>query len=137
MLEVADIMVRTSKTIKEALTEVGVGMTTAEAESLLRKRAFQSILRAARLRFDLEVASDPARSKQSTIGRLQNLADKLLEIGEFDKAAEVLFKLAKLENWIGEGGSVNVFAGLTQADLDEMRAKIVAAKPASVEDKLN
>jgi hypothetical protein len=130
MDEAADIMVRTGKTVKEALTELGVSMTTSEAEGLLRRRSFQQLLRIARNRFDSETAADPGRNKQSTIGRLQNLADLLMQRGEYEKAAEVLFKLSKLENWVGEGGSVNVFAGLTQKDLDEMR-RIVNEQRAS------
>src|ERR1700676_966609 len=114
MEEVADVMVRTSKTIKEALTEVGVSMTTAEAEGFLRRRSFQQLLRIARNRYDAETAADPLRNKQSTIGRLQNLADMLMANGEYDKAAEVLYKLARVENWIGDQGTVNVFANLTQ-----------------------
>ena len=121
MDEAADIMVRTGKTVREALTELGVSMTTSEAEGLLRRRSFQQLLRIARNRYDSETAADPGRNKQSTIGRMQNLIDLLMAQGEYDKALEGCLKLARLENWVGEGGSVNVFAGLTQKDLDEMR----------------
>lgn len=124
MPEAAEIIVRESKSLKEAVTQLGIPLTTSECENLARRASFQRLIRAARNRYRAEVASDPGRNKQSTIGLFQILVEKLVEEGELDKAAEVLFKLAKVENWVGDGGTVNVFAGLTQKDLDEMRAKI-------------
>lgn len=99
-------------------------MTSKDCETISRRKSFQSLLRQSRIRFRSEVAGDPGRNKQSTIGQLQILADKLEAQGDSDKAAAVLFQLAKLENWVGETGTVNVFAGLTQKDIDEMKDRI-------------
>jgi hypothetical protein len=124
MPEAAELIVRESKSLKEAVTQLSIPLTTAECENLARRAGFQRLIRQARHRYRAEVASDPGRNKQSTIGLFQILVEKLVEEGELDKAAEVLYKLARVENWVGEGGNINVFAGLTQKDLDEMRAKI-------------
>lgn len=124
MPDAADLMVRSGISLKEAITELGIPMTSIECANILRRRSFQKLLWQARHRFNQELASDPLRSKQSTIGQFQILAQKLIEEGSYDKAAEVLFKLARLENWIGIEGQINVFAGLSQRDIDEMRAKL-------------
>lgn len=124
MPEAAEIMVREAKSFKEAITQLGVPLTTAEAENVSRRSTFRKLLARARDRFYLEVGSNPGLTKDKVSGQMQALADKLEAEGESDKAAEVLFKLSKLKGWIGEAGNVNVFAGLTQKDIDEMRAKL-------------
>lgn len=124
MPDAAELMVRDALGLKEALTHLGVALTTQECQNVLRRKSFQALLRTTKTRFQAEVANTPGRNKTSAIGQLQILADQLQRDGEFDKAAEVLFKLCKLENWVGEGQTVNVFGGLTQKDLDEMRAKL-------------
>jgi hypothetical protein len=124
MPDACDIMAREGKGLKEAITDLSIPLTTNECATIMRRKSFQALLRQAKIRFRAEVAGDPGRSKQSTIGQLQILADKLEAEGSSDKAAAVLLVIAKLENWVGEGGQVNVFQGVTQKDIDEMKAKI-------------
>jgi len=58
------------------------------------------------------------------IGQLQVQADNLEASGEYDKAAEVLFKIAKVKNYLGDEQTVNVFAGLTAKDFDAIRKRL-------------
>lgn len=128
MPDAASLMVRSGISLKEAITQLDVALTTLECDNVLRRRSFQRLLWTERHRLNKEIASDPDRTKNATIGQMQLLAQKLMDEGAFDKAAEVLFKLARLENWVGEGGVVNVFAGLSQRDIDEMREKLEAGE---------
>lgn len=122
--EAADIMVREGKTLKEAVTELAVPLSSQECVTIMRRKSFQGLLRQARNRQAQEVASDPGHNKVSLVGKLLILAEKLILEGQLDKAAEVLFKAARLEDWVGEGGQVNIFGNLTQKDLDDMKAKL-------------
>jgi hypothetical protein len=110
-------MVQEGKTFAQAMTEEGVNLTSAEAEQWFKRASFQRCLRQARHRFHNEIARDPERNKQATIGQLQLLADKLQAEGEHDKAAEVLLKICKIEGWVGPD-NVQVFGNLTQAQID-------------------
>jgi hypothetical protein len=113
-------MVQEGKTFAQAMTEEGVAMTSAEAEQWFKRASFQRCLRQARHRFHSEIARDPERGKITTIGQLQLCADKLQAEGEFDKAAEVLLKICKIEGWVGPD-NVQVFGNLTQAQIDAAR----------------
>lgn len=53
-----------------------------------------------------------------------NLSQKLEDEGEHDKAAEVLFKIAKMTGWVGPESTVSVFGELSQRDLDAIRTKL-------------
>ena len=75
------------------------------------------------------IANDPTRTKSVVLGQLVVLADKLTREGEYDKAAGVLEKLAKLEGWQGADSNVNIFAGLTAKDIAEARARITKGLP--------
>lgn len=124
MPEAAELMVRESRSLKEVITILGIPLTTEECETIGRRRSFRDLLRAARTRLYNEIGSDPSRSKDALIGQLQIQADALEASGEFDKAAEVLFKLAKVKNYLSEEGTVNVFAGLTAKDFDAIRKRL-------------
>ena len=117
-------MAREGKGLKEVLTDLGIPLTSAECALVMRRKSFQSLLRTSRNRLAQETASDPGHNKVSLVGKLLILADKLILEGQFDKASEVLFKIGRLENWVGEGGQVNIFGSLTQKDIDEMKAKL-------------
>lgn len=120
----AEIMVRESKGLKEAVTDLSVPLTSQECATILRRISFQNLLRQAKIRFRAEVANAPGRNKTAAIGQLQILADNLEAQGDHDKAAEVLFKLAKLEGWVGEGNVTNVFGGLSQKDIDILKKQV-------------
>jgi len=54
-------------------------------------------------------------------------SQKLEEEGEYDKAAEVLLKIAKIRGWVGPENQVSIFGELSQSDLDGIRKKIEGA----------
>ena len=126
--EAAEIMIQENKSLKEAVTDLGIPLNTVDCINVARRRSFQALLRSARAKFHTEVGTDPTLSKDKVAGQLQILADRLAEKGEDDKAAQVLERLAKVKNWIGDAGSVNIFSGLTQRDIDEMREKLAQGK---------
>lgn len=124
MFDAAEIMVRESKSLTQAATDLGISVSGPELKKIEKRPSFQRVLWDARNKWNKEVADIPSRTKQSTIGMLQVIAQKLYEEGNFDKAAEVLLKLSKLEGWVGEGGQVNVFGSLSNADLEKLKAKV-------------
>jgi hypothetical protein len=128
MAPAAEIMVRENKSFKEAVTDLGIPLNTNDCVIYARRNSFKALLRAATAKFHNEIGTDPSLTKDSVAGQLKILADRLMEKGDDDKSAQVLERLAKVKNWIGEGGNVNIFSGLTQRDIDEMKAKIVTSR---------
>lgn len=122
--DVADLMSREGLQITEAATRLKVPMTTLEARNTFRSAVFQRILRSSRNRHFREIGTDKEWSKKTAVGKLLACAEELFTRGEYDKAAEVILKATKVEGWVGEAGNVNVFAGMTGRDLDQIRQKL-------------
>ena len=135
MEQAADLMVREGKSLKEAVTDLGIPLTTQDCVNIAKRASFLALVRKAKSEYHTEVGTDPALTKDKVVGQLQILADRLTDKGEDDKAAQVLERLAKIRNWIGETGSVNIFSGLTQRDIDEMKAKLGAKRDGSSADE--
>lgn len=127
-----EMMVREGVSLRQAATVLGVAITTQELDNIERRKSFKQMLWAARHRFWQELGSDPERTKASTIGQLQLLAQKLTDDGEYDKAAEVLFKIAKAEGWVGSESTVNVFAGLSAKEFSELRERLKQSQPSEI-----
>lgn len=119
---VANRMVQEGKSFPQACSEENVFLNTSDADKQFKRASFQKCLRQSRHRYHNEIARDPERNKTTLIGQLQVCADKLMGEGSFDKAAEVLLKIAKIESWINPDNQVNVFGTLTQNDIDKARA---------------
>jgi hypothetical protein len=117
---VAARMVQEGKSFEQAVTEENVYMKSDEAQRHFKRASFQRCLRQARHRFHKEIAQDPERTKSTLIGQLQVCADKLMVEGNFDKAAEVLLKISKIEGWVGPDQNIQVF-GLNQSQIDAAR----------------
>jgi hypothetical protein len=116
-------MVRHGLNLWQAVTREELGMTTAECEILEKNPLFQQALRSEALKFHTELATDPNRSKLSKIGQLEMNAAMLEKEGKYDKAAEVHFKIAKMEAWVDDQTTVNVF-GLSSKELSDAKEKI-------------
>lgn len=127
--DAVELMIRSGLSLAKAASELKANITSLEAENILRRRSFQKLLAAARYRYYNEIGSDPSLTKTALIGKLSLLSDRLLEEGEYDKAAEVLFKLAKLQNWVGVENNVNVFHGLSARELEEARKRLADRNP--------
>jgi hypothetical protein len=123
-VEAAQLMARTGCSLKQACTELDVPISNEEATVLIRRASFTKLLWQERHRFFRDLGADPNFSKDTAIGKLLNLAQKLEEDGEFDKAGEVIFKIAKMTGWVGPESTVSVFGELSQRDLDAIRTKI-------------
>lgn len=126
----AEIMVRTGKTLRQAvgdLIEKGekLSITSQECEDLESSKAFIQVLQLTRNRMYKEIADSPLRGKSVAVGQLSFLIDRLMEQKQWDKAGEVILKLAKVEGWVGAEAEVNVFAGLNAKDLKDIRAKLI------------
>jgi hypothetical protein len=123
-------MAREGKSLFQVSNELNMGLTVKECEELLKDKEFASTLRGERQKFYREIAQDPNRSKVSTIGNFLYLADRLTDREQFDKAANILFQVAKLEGWLENNQTINVFGDLTAKDLAAMRAKVAKAAEA-------
>jgi len=119
----ADIMVRESKPLRQAATELGLDLTNEEIVNIERRKSFQQTLWAARSKFYNDLAHNPDRSKSTTIGTMLFLAQRLIEEKQYDKAAEVLFKAAKVEGHVGSESTTNIF-NLTPQELEDVRKKL-------------
>lgn len=119
-----EAMARTGCTLEEAATIAQVALTSEDANKLLRRASFNRLLWEARHRYFNELASSPNWRKDTAIGKLMSLAQKLEDAGAHDKAAEVLFKAAKMAGWVGPESTVSVFGELSQRDLDAIRDSV-------------
>lgn len=130
-------MAREGLTLEEAATRLKVQISTLEAKNAYRTKAFQRLLRTERNRYFREIGTDREWSKKTAVGKLLACAEELYARGEYDKAAEVILKATKVEGWVGEAGNVNVFAGMTGRDLDQIRAKLQARAQEEINAKLD
>lgn len=133
-VEAIQLMVRTGSSLKQAATELAIPVTSEDCNLIARRASFVRLLWTARHQYFAELASDPNFKKDTLVGKFLSLAQKLEEEGQHDKAAEVLFKAAKAQGWIGPESTVSVFGELSQRDLDAIREKV---KSGSVQPKVN
>lgn len=120
----AELMAREGVTLREAATRLRAPITSEEAANLFRTKSFQRLLRSERNRYYLEVGQDAEWRRKTAIGMLLHCAKSLIEAGEFDKAAEVILKSARVEGWLGAETQVSVFNSLSHKDLEQLRIKI-------------
>lgn len=122
--DATELMARTGMTLQEALTELGIPMTSVECNAIIRRKSFNRVLWEARHRYFNQLANDPNFKKDTIIGKLVSLAQRLEDEGNFDKAAEATLKAAKVAGFVGPESTVSVFGELSQADLDAIRKKV-------------
>lgn len=130
MHEAVLLMARTGCGLRQAATELEVPLTAEECANILRRSSFLRLLWEARHRYFSQLGSDPNFKKDTAIGKLLNLAQRLEEEGQHDKASEVLFKIAKMQGWVGPESTVNVFGDLSDKDLKAIRENL-EKKPAA------
>lgn len=127
----ADAIVREGKSLFQYTNEADLGLTSRECENTLRTKAFQEVLRARRNLYYKEIAQDPSLSRAAVKGQLVLAINKMLEKEQFDKAANAIMQLAKLEGWTSDGTNVNVFNELTAKDITALREKFRTASTTS------
>jgi len=124
LIEAVNVMAQSGCTLREAAMQLGKAVTSEECDVILRRSSFNKLLWEARHRYFNELSSSPNWKKDTAIGKLMNLAQKLEDDGDHDKAAEVLFKAAKMAGWVGPESTVSVFGELSQRDLDAIRETV-------------
>lgn len=117
-------MARKGISLFSACVELDIPILSSEAEAHFYSEGFQEVLRNARARIYGEMANDPGHNKRTLIGKLLLAAERLMEAGKDDKAAEVLHKVAKVEGWDQSSATVTVIGDLTQKDLDDLKRKL-------------
>ena len=135
--EAVERMVRSGLSLRQATMEMSIPASSADCETIQRRKSFQQLLWQTRLRYFTELGSDPLRTKQAAIGKLELAFQSLMEAGEFDKAAEVQFKIAKMEGWVGPEQQISVLGELTAKELEEAKTKLLEREAKAVLAKPN
>jgi len=123
-ISAVELMARTGCSLKQAATELAIPVSIEECNLILRRSGFSRLLWEARHRYFANLASDPNFKKDTMVGKLITLAQKLEEEGKHDAASEVWFKLGKTMGWVGPESTVSVFGELSQRDMDAIREKV-------------
>lgn len=123
-IEAVELMARTGLSLTQAVAEMGLDITSEECDNVLRRKSFNKLLWEHRHRYFNQLANDPNFKKDTIIGKLVSLAQKLEDRGDYDKAAEAILKAAKVAGFVGPESTVSVFGELSQADLDAIRRKV-------------
>lgn len=131
LADAVDLMVRAGISLRQAAGELEIPITSADAENISRRKSFQKLLRTTKSKLYIELGSDPDISKTLLIGKLLLLSDRLMEEGEWDKCAEVLFKCAKVRGDVGADVATNVFTGLSAKDYSDIRKNLEEGKSAT------
>lgn len=124
--EAIETMVRTGCSLKQAAIEVGEEITSEDANILLRRRSFNRRLWEERHRYFSQLANSPNFKKETIIGKLLSLGQKLEDEGKHEKAATCLFQAAKIAGFVGPESTVSVFGELSQRDLEAIRESVKA-----------
>ena len=123
-LQATELMARTGMSLQEAIGELDVDITSQECDALIRRKSFNRLLWEARHRYFNDLGQNPNLKKDTIIGKLVFLAQRLEDQGDYDKAAEAILKAAKVAGFVGPESTVSVFGELSQADLDGIRKKL-------------
>jgi len=126
LVRMAELMVRNGLSLRGAAQALDppVVLTADDALSLQNRKSFQNILWAERHKFYRQLDEDPARDRKAAVGMLWLAAHKLAEAGSWEKTADAIFKLARIENWIQGEQQVNVFSELKPKEIAALKARI-------------
>ena len=122
--QAADLMVRRNLNLGEITAQLGLALTSSEVENVRRSKAFETILWTVRNNYHAEIGRNPAISRDTLVGKMWVCAERLMEAGDFDKAGEVLLKIAKIKNMVGPELMTNVFGNLSQEDIVALKRRV-------------
>jgi hypothetical protein len=125
----ADCMIREGRNMFFYCNEHGLGLTSAECDKVTRSQVFQELFRIRRNIYYKELANDSSLTRTAVKGQLVLAIQKMIEKEQYDKAANAIMQLAKLEGWTSDGTNVNVFNDVTQKDLDALRKRVAGMQP--------
>ena len=116
-------MVQNQMSFAQAVKDLKLPLEGYECDVLQKRADFKKVLRQEKYAFASDVANTPGRNKSTVVGMMMVAADNLLSEGEWEKAASVLEKIAKLEGMVN-GDNVTIFAGLTARDIEDARVRL-------------
>lgn len=128
LLEAIELMVVHGMSLKQAAMELGQELTSEAAQTILRRKSFNKLLWESRNRYFSTLALDPNFKKETTIGKLLSLAQKLEDEGDHSKAADSIFKAAKIAGFVGPEQTVSVFGELSAKDLQGIKEALEKEK---------
>lgn len=137
--DVADMMVRENVTFSVACQALGIKFGSAKEEANHeRRQAFQRRFWTVRNAYLNAIGADPSLTKEVVLGSLARAILKLEEAGGYDKVATAAKTLSDIAGWTKDGPQVTVLGTLTQAERDELKAKVKALQAKVPEDtKIN
>jgi len=123
MFGAIELIVRRQLSLRQAASQLGQEISPQQADNIQGHIRFQDALEDARFTYYAEVGSNPRLTKDKVVGQLFVLAQTLAVLGEHYKAADALFKLAKVQNWTNVEDSKDkpALGNLNQADIDRIR----------------
>lgn len=130
----AEDIVRNDSTLFAWSNKNRKGFTQVECANIARTKEFQATLRVARNKIYKELATDPSRNKNTALGQLVFLIQKMIDAELFDKAVAAIAQLAKLEGWTSDQTQIGIVNDLSGKEIDALRAKL-AAKMLKTETK--
>lgn len=122
--ELADTMVEENVSCRDAAAMLNLPLTSEEIGNIERRKSFKQLLYDRRHQYWLQIGANPLASKEALVGQIKQLADKMAADGDYDKATEALFKLAKVAGWVGAETNVNVFGSLSAKEFAQLREKV-------------
>ena len=121
---IAELVAREGISEREAVTKLGLAFSSEDISNLKRSKVYQQLLRGCRNRFYREIAVDPEWNKNAAMGQMLYLTQRLIEEGQFDKAGELLLKVAKIAGWLGPDTALTVVGAMSHNDLEEAKQRI-------------
>lgn len=115
---------RNGKNLFAYANENDLGLTSKECEAIAKSPEFLVALRLERNKFYKELATDPARSRNTAVGQLLYAVERLMDGGQYDKAVTAITSLMKAEGWTTEGAQISIFNDLNAKDIDGLRKKL-------------
>ena len=108
---------------KGAITQLGIPLSNDEAAELEASKNFRESLDREQMVYYQELAQSPEFNKFMIVGEMLHCIKQMVREAEYDKAVEALFKLAKVQDWVGAETNINILTGISQKDIEEARKR--------------
>jgi len=122
---VIDLMLDEHVLFEQACQLLCINLKPEEAVSHPRRQAFKKLLAQKQRRYVEDLAGPANHTKTVLVGRMLDAVQRLLDAGKVSDAAEVLFKVAKVEGWASGEGTTNVFGNLSGEQISAMREEVL------------
>ena len=129
----AKAIVREGVTLFQWTNKYNKGLRTSECDAIAKTQEFRTALRNARNLYYKELSTDPTRSRNTAIGQLLFVVEKLIEGEQYDKATAALAQLFRAEGWTSDAANVNIFQDMNAKDIEGLRKKLRKDEPAKLD----